>query len=72
MQNCPKMTISSYRYVNLASSLFNRFGTCRCKPTTTPAPESTLAPSKCESEGKICLTDEMCGKDAYCVLDDDW
>ena len=66
MQNCPKMTISSYRYVNLASSLFNRFGTCRCKPTTTPAP------SKCESEGKICLTDEMCGKDAYCVLDDDW
>ena len=40
-----------------------RYGTCQCKHQPTPEP-----PKQClEMEGKICGTDDDCGKDGSCI-----
>ena len=43
--------------------LKHRLGRCQCKHKPTPIP-----PQHCkELEGKICRTDDDCGKDGSCI-----
>ena len=61
-ENCHKILTVMRIYQDFYLS---RFGTCRCKATTTTTPEP---PKQCKDlEGHYCKNDEECGEGGYCI-----
>ena len=59
METCPKI----FTFMRIYQVFYlSRFGTCRCKPMTTPE-----SPKQCKGlEEILCYKDDQCGMGGYC------